>query len=107
MRASARLLRREKIFDVPNLPYPTQLVPMSVIAAVLGTRLGEDAVRRKVASWYWCGVFGELYGSSTETRFANDVREVIARHRSVVVVDARTIGEELKGNALSRVRSHC
>ncbi len=75
---AARLLHREKVLEARNLPYPTQLVPLSVIAAVLGERLEEDAVRRKVAAWYWCGVFGELYGSSTETRFANDVREVVA-----------------------------
>ena len=25
--------------------------------------------------WYWCGVFGELYGSAVESRFALDVRD--------------------------------
>jgi hypothetical protein len=23
--------------------------------------------------WYWCGVFGELYGSANETRYALDI----------------------------------
>ena len=27
--------------------------------------------------WYWCGVFGELYGSANETRYANDIVQVI------------------------------
>ena len=27
--------------------------------------------------WYWCGVFGELYGGANETRFALDLPEVI------------------------------
>ncbi len=27
--------------------------------------------------WYWCGVFGEMYGGSTETRFANDLHDVV------------------------------
>jgi Putative DNA-binding domain len=28
--------------------------------------------------WYWCGVLGEMYGGSTETRFANDLQDVVA-----------------------------
>ena len=28
--------------------------------------------------WFWCGVFGEMYGGTTETRFANDVPDVLA-----------------------------
>ena len=27
--------------------------------------------------WYWCGVFGELYGGSTESRSARDLPEVL------------------------------
>ena len=27
--------------------------------------------------WYWCGVFGELYGSANESRYANDITQVI------------------------------
>lgn len=32
----------------------------------------------KIARWYWCGIFGELYGSAAETRFARDILEVPA-----------------------------
>jgi hypothetical protein len=35
-------------------------------------------VRRKLAQWFWSGVFGELYGGANETRFALDMPEVIA-----------------------------
>lgn len=35
-------------------------------------------MRHKVAQWFWCGVFGELYGSTVETRFARDLVEVPA-----------------------------
>ena len=28
------------------------------------------------ARWFWCGIFGELYGSAIESRFAKDVLEV-------------------------------
>ena len=27
--------------------------------------------------WYWCGVFGELYGSANETRYALDLPQVV------------------------------
>jgi hypothetical protein len=34
------------------------------------------AKRARLAQWYWNGVFGELYGSSTETRVGKDFMEV-------------------------------
>ena len=29
-----------------------------------------------LAHWYWCGVFGELYGGANETRYASDIVDV-------------------------------
>lgn len=75
---AARFLAREKVFDERSLPYQTQLIPLSAICAVLGTRFEEDPVRQKLAQWYWCGVFGELYGGANETRYALDAQNVIA-----------------------------
>ncbi|MCH7728173.1 MAG: DUF262 domain-containing protein [Planctomycetes bacterium] len=75
---SARFLAREKIFDDGNLPYSTQLIPLSAICAALESRFEEDQVREKLSRWFWCGVFGELYGGANESRFAFDVPEVIA-----------------------------
>jgi len=75
---AARLLTREKIFADKNLPYLSQLVPLAAILAVLGTRAESDAVKQKLARWYWCGVFGELYGGATEGRFAHDIQQVPA-----------------------------
>lgn len=74
---ATRLLAREKIFDDDNLPYSTQLIPLSAICAHLEDRFEEDAVRQKLARWFWCGVFGELYGGANESRYAFDVPEVI------------------------------
>jgi hypothetical protein len=31
----------------------------------------------KLARWYWCGVFGELYGSASETRIALDLQDLL------------------------------
>ena len=76
-KAAARLLAREKVFDTRNLPYTTQLIPLGAICAVLGDRFEQDPVKQKLARWYWCGVFGELYGGANETRFAQDLPDVL------------------------------
>jgi hypothetical protein len=78
LKLSARFLAREKVFDTKSLPYSTQLIPLSAICATLGDHFEQDSVRKKLAQWFWCGVFGELYGGANETRFALDVPEVIA-----------------------------
>ena len=54
------------------------MVPLSCILAILGEKAENDGVRNKIIRWYWSGVFGELYGSATESRFARDLAEVIA-----------------------------
>lgn len=75
---AAKFLHGLKIFRARDLPYQTQLVPLAAILAELGQRWENDAVRQRLAQWYWCGVFGELYGSATESRFALDLRDVPA-----------------------------
>lgn len=73
--AAAKFLHSLKIFNSRDLPYQTQLVPLAAILAELGSAWENDAVRQKLAKWYWCGVFGELYGSAVESRFALDIRD--------------------------------
>lgn len=75
---AARLLSRQKVFDVRNLPYGTQLVPLGAVCAFLGDRFDEDEIRQKLARWYWCGVFGEMYGGANETRYAMDMQDLVA-----------------------------
>jgi hypothetical protein len=75
---AAKLLIREKVFDTRTLPYQGQLVPLGAICAVLGNQFEQDTVKRMLARWYWCGVFGELYGGANEARFANDIQDVLA-----------------------------
>lgn len=77
MLSAAKLLAREKIFDQRDLPYQTQLVPLSAICAYLSDEVENDTVKEKIIQWYWCGVFGELYGGANETRYALDVLGVI------------------------------
>jgi hypothetical protein len=53
-------------------------VPLAAILAEIGVKWDHAAARTKLARWYWCGIFGELYGSAIESRFARDVLEVPA-----------------------------
>ena len=73
-----RFLHQQRVFNGLDVPYGTQLIPLAAIAAVLGRRFQDVGVRAKVARWYWCGVFGELYGGTIESRFAKDLPEVLS-----------------------------
>ena len=76
---AAKLLRSLRVYRTYDLPYQTQLTPLAAILAELPDDLWENvAVREKLVRWYWNGVFGELYGSAVESRFAKDVLEVPA-----------------------------
>lgn len=72
------LLHGEHIFRDRDLPYATQLVPLGAIFAVLGDKAETHANRQRLRQWFWCGVFGEMYGGSTETRFANDLQDCVS-----------------------------
>lgn len=74
---AAKFLMEQKIFSKRDIPYPTQLIPLTAILVELGTKAHNQSAREKIAQWYWCGVFGELYGAAIETRFAKDLPQVI------------------------------
>ncbi len=75
---AGKFLRQQNIFRVLDLPYQSQLVPLAAIFAELGDRSEHATNMEKIARWYWCGIFGELYGSAAESRFARDILEVPA-----------------------------
>lgn len=74
---AAELLTCNHIFTARDLPYTSQLIPMSAIIAVLGKEIDNIGNKNKLMRWFWCGVFGELYGSANETRYALDIQQVI------------------------------
>jgi hypothetical protein len=78
LRKANEFLLGESIFESRNLPYATQLIPLSVICAVLGAKADHHDARAKMRRWFWCGVFGELYGGANESRFAMDAQDVVA-----------------------------
>ncbi|MCP6456877.1 hypothetical protein NL495_27505, partial [Klebsiella pneumoniae] len=60
------------------LPYRTQIVPLAAVLAMLEERWLEPRIHDKLSQWFWCGVFGELYGGAVETRIANDLEDLLA-----------------------------
>lgn len=75
---AAKFLRQQQIHRIADLPYQTQLVPLAAIFAEIGDKAEHTTNNDKIARWYWCGVFGELYGSAVESRFAKDILEMPA-----------------------------
>jgi hypothetical protein len=74
--AAAKLLFGQRVYGIKDLPYQSQLVPLATILADLGPKADTQDARAKLVRWWWSGVFGELYGSAIESRFARDVQEV-------------------------------
>lgn len=76
---AASFLINQGVFTAQNLPYTSQLVPLAAIfayAEIAGINLQIQANKDILAHWYWCGVFGELYGGANETRYALDIVDV-------------------------------
>jgi hypothetical protein len=67
----------QKIFAGRDLPYRTQLVPLAAVYAAVPKELKTDSTKNKITRWFWSGVFGELYGSAIESRFAKDLPEAL------------------------------
>ena len=74
---ASKILIENHIFNSRDIPYSTQLVPMAAILAKLGTEIDNFGNKNKLMRWFWCGVFGELYGSANETRYALDMIQVV------------------------------
>ena len=103
--ATARFLYRQNIFKARDLPYRTQLVPLTAIFTDLD-QVGEtEGARRKIARWYWCGVLGELYGSAIETRFARDLPEVTALVRGDAVEPTTVTESSFQAGRLLTLRT--
>lgn len=75
-KTAVKFLRMMRIYRVRDLPYQSQFVPLAAILMTIGNAWENAEIRARIARWYWCGVFGELYGSSVESRIARDIVEV-------------------------------
>ena len=75
---AAKFLNMLHLYRTFDLPYQSQVVPLAAILADLGPEWEHEANRAKLVRWYWNGVFGELYSSAVETRYAKDFIQVPA-----------------------------
>ena len=72
------LLKYQYVFRMRDLPYTTQIVPLAAICAFLGkSRCNDPNTVKTLTRWYWCGILGEMYGGANETRYANDIEDVV------------------------------
>ena len=77
-----KFLFSQYVFRMRDLPYTTQLIPLSAICAEIGRNVFNQPQTQNVLSqWFWCGIMGEMYGGANETRYANDMEDVVAAIR--------------------------
>lgn len=81
---AGKFLNEQKIIWHKDVPYPPQSVGLASTFAILGKDAQTAAARDKLARWFWSIVLGELYGSTTETRLARDVPELVDWIRGTV-----------------------
>ncbi|MBB4935163.1 hypothetical protein F4561_006057 [Lipingzhangella halophila] len=79
----AGFLDRQHVHTASDVPYPPQLVALAALRVVMGEDIDIHGVNARIRQWYWCGVLGELYSSSTESRLARDTDQVPAWARGV------------------------
>ena len=73
---AAVFLNKQNIYSAIDVPYHTQIAPLAAILASLGDDGMKIGPQNKIARWYWCGVFGEMYAGSTDTQASVDFSEV-------------------------------
>lgn len=71
---AVKFLGEQRVFTAVDLPYSSQLIPLSVAFAINPNLWFNAGNKRKLEQWYCCGVFGELYGGANETRYVTDIQ---------------------------------
>ncbi|HEX7369968.1 MAG TPA: DUF262 domain-containing protein [Rhodanobacteraceae bacterium] len=74
---TARFLNAHKIIWVKDIPYPPLLVALASVFAIMGKDAKNARAEGQLAQWFWSVTLGELYGSTTESRLARDVPELV------------------------------
>ena len=72
----ARFLGSRGLYQSWDVPYPPQIIALAALFALHKNAPVSAAEAKKIERWFWCGVFGELYGSSTDSRLASDVEDL-------------------------------
>ena len=77
--SAADFLVHQGFYRSKDLPYSSQIVPLAAIFAYneeTNRNLHLAHYHELLCKWYWCGDFGELYGSANEARYALDIANV-------------------------------
>ena len=74
---AGNFLNELKIIWHKDIPYPPIVMGLAATFAILGRDAQTAAAKQKLARWFWNVTLGELYGSSTESRLARDVSEMV------------------------------
>ncbi|MDO8432081.1 MAG: DUF262 domain-containing protein [Candidatus Binatus sp.] len=77
---SLEILREDCGVLIPNwLPYDTLLIPLAGVLARTGTLKGPQAAaaRQKLAQWFWCSTFGQVYDNAANSQAAVDLTELL------------------------------
>ncbi|SDQ22848.1 GmrSD restriction endonuclease domain-containing protein [Actinopolyspora saharensis] len=90
---AADFLADRHIFDNGFVPYPKQLVPLAVIKVIMGKDADLLGPRERLVRWFWCGILGELYGGTTDSRFVRDIEQVPSWALGESTEVPRTIGD--------------
>jgi hypothetical protein len=69
-------LNELKIIWHRDIPYPPLIVGLASVFAIVGQSAQNASAKKQLAQWFWSVTFGELYGSTTESRLARDVPEL-------------------------------
>jgi hypothetical protein len=88
-------LNEWKIIWHKDVPYPPQIVAIASVIGILGEKAETAAAKEKLSRWFWSVTFGELYGSSTEGRLANDVPELVEWIEGKRPIPPRSVDEAI------------
>lgn len=75
---TADFLSRQGVYGANDLPYRAQVTSLAAIRTVLGSAADTKEAEAKISQWFWCGVLGEQYGGSPDTRLPRDLEQVVA-----------------------------
>ena len=70
-------LTRQCIVHSSDLPYRTQLLPLAAAHSIIGRAMDDAGAEARISRWFWCGVLGEMYSGSTESRLPRDVEQLV------------------------------
>ncbi|MQY24442.1 GmrSD restriction endonuclease domain-containing protein [Nocardia macrotermitis] len=70
-------LTRQCIVHSDDLPYRPQLLPLAVAHTIVGEAVDDPGAEARISRWFWCGVLGEMYSGSTESRLSRDVEQLV------------------------------